>query len=1018
MTAVAGRRHSPAGVTDRGRLAVDLAGAVRGEVRFDRGAQAMYASDASVFRQVPIGVVIPRDADDVVSAVAVCREHQVPVLARGCGTGLAGQSVNAAVVFDFSKYMHQILSLDAAAWTARVQPGVICDQLRSAASEHGLTFPVDPATHDRCTLGGMIGNNSCGTHSVMGGKTVDNVIELDVLTYDGTRMTVGPTSPQECEQIIRTGGRRSEIYRELRDLIARYEPIIRDRYPDIPRRVSGYNLSDLLPDQDFNLAKALTGTESTCVLVLEAKVRLLPDPPHHALLVVGYADAAQAADHVPGLLKTDGLIGLECFDAGVLDNLAKHGEHIPGMDELPEGSAWLLAEYGAQAQDEANEMVEAARKKAGDGRPKLFEDERGQNEVWEVRRSTIEYTRVPGEHSGLAGWEDAAVAPERLGDYIRDYCALVARHGYHTVMFGHFGQGCMHNRLDLDLQTAAGIENFSRFLAEAGDLVARYGGSLSGEHGDGQLRANQLVKMYGPELVRGFAEFKAIFDPDGRMNPGKVVAPYSPVQNLRLGTDYRPRPVQTHFAYPDDEKGFADAVNRCFGIGKCRHTEGGTMCPSFMVTREEKHSTRGRARLLFEMMSGHLRDGGWRDPHVKEALDLCLSCKGCKGDCPVSVDMATYKAEFLSHYYARRIRPRQAYVLGLIPIWARMASRAPGLANAAAAAPLIGWAAKHAAGVERHRQVPALASQTFRDWFSSHQGPAEGAEVLLWPDTFTNYFTPEVGIAAVGVLEDVGCRVRLPERSLCCGRPLYDYGMLPTAKRWLRRILAELREPIEAGLPVIGLEPSCLAVFRDELKNLFPADTDALRLAGQSVTLAEFLSGRDYEPPQLNRRALVQVHCHHGAVLGYDTEEALLARMGLDVTIPDSGCCGMAGSFGFERGQRYEVSQACGERVILPAVREATDDTLVIADGFSCREQIGQATSRRPLHLAQVLRLAGDDPPADHPERVCWEGRPRSGLLLATLAASALGAAGGAAALTLRQLRRQRPGRLSGGSDG
>jgi FAD/FMN-containing dehydrogenase/Fe-S oxidoreductase len=1010
MTSPAGRRHSPGRVTDRGRLATDLGRAVRGEVRFDRGSQAAYASDASVYRQVPIGVVVPRDASDVISALAVCREHRVPVLARGCGTGLAGQSVNAAVVFDFSKYMHQIVSLDPQARTARVQPGVICDHLRNAAARHGLTFPVDPATHDRCTLGGMIGNNSCGTHSVMGGKTVDNVLELDVVSYDGTRMTVGPTTERDYDRIVSSGGRPAEIYRSLRELAGRYEPLIRDRYPDIPRRVSGYNLGDLLPDKGFDVAKALVGTESTCVLVLEAKVRLLPESPHHALLVVGYPDAAAAADHVPGLLETDGLIGLECFDAGVLDNLAKHGMHIPGMDDLPEGGAWLLAEYGAQTQDEANDLVEAARQQAGDGQPKLFEDEQGQSEVWEVRRSTIEYTRIPGEHAGLAGWEDAAVAPERLGDFIRDYCALVAKYGYHTVLFGHFGQGCLHNRLDLDLQTAAGIQNFHRFLEEAGDLTARYGGSLSGEHGDGQLRANQLVKMYGAELVRGFAEFKAIFDPGGLMNPGKVVAPYSPVQNLRLGVDYRPRPVRTHFSYPGDEKGFADAVNRCFGIGKCRHTEGGTMCPSFMVTREETHSTRGRARLLFEMMSGHLRDGGWRDRHVKEALDLCLSCKGCKGDCPVSVDMATYKAEFLAHYYAGRIRPRQAYALGLIPRWARLASHAPGLANAALAAPLLGSLAKKAAGVEPRRTAPALAGQTFRDWFAGHEGPARGTEVLLWPDTFTNYFAPEVGIAAVEVLEDAGCRVRIPDRPLCCGRPLYDYGMLPTAKRWLRRILADLRDPVGSGLPVIGLEPSCLAVFRDELGNLFPADTDALRLRRQSVTLGEFLSSRGYRPPRLERPALVQVHCHHGAVLGYGQEEELLRQMGLDLTIPDSGCCGMAGSFGFEHGQRYEVSQACGERVILPAVRAAPPGTVVVADGFSCREQIGQATGRQPLHLAQVIRLARGDPPASYPERSCWAGRPRSDALLGTLAAAALGAAGGAAALTLR--------RRTGGSDG
>jgi FAD/FMN-containing dehydrogenase/Fe-S oxidoreductase len=1000
-------RHPPAGVLNRGRLAADLAHAIDGEVRFDPGSQALYANDASIYRQVPTGVVIPRHAEDVVAALEVCRAHEVPVLGRGCGTGLAGQSVNAAVVFDFSKYMREVVSLDPDKRTARVQPGVICDQLRGAASRHGLTFAVDPATHDRCTLGGMIGNNSCGTHSVMGGKTVDNVVELDVVTYDGTRMRVGPTGPGEFASIEAAGGRRAEIYRALRDLATSYEPLIRERFPEIPRRVSGFNLVDLLPDKDFNVARALVGSESACVLVLEATVRLLPDPPHHALLVVGYADAATAADHVPAFLGGENLIGLECFDAGVLDNLAKHGEHIPGMDELPEGGAWLLAEYGAQTQGEADEAAEAARRLAGAGTPKLFEDEQGQSEVWEVRRSTIEYTRIPGEHAGLAGWEDAAVAPERLGDYIRDYCALVSEHGYHTVLFGHFGQGCMHNRLDPDLQTAAGIENFGRFLSEAGDLVVRYGGSLSGEHGDGQLRANQLGKMYGPELVRGFAEFKRIFDPDGRMNPGKVVAPYHPTQNLRWGTGYRPRQVETHFAYPQDEKGFADAVNRCFGIGKCRHASGGTMCPSFMVTREEKHSTRGRARLLFEMMSGHLRAGGWRDPHVKEALDLCLSCKGCKGDCPVSVDIATYKAEFLAHYYAGRIRPRQAYALGLIPVWARLASLAPGLANAALAAPGAGRLAKLAAGADPRRKVPAFAGQTFRSWFAGHQGPPDGQPVLLWPDTFTNHFTPETGIAAVEVLEEAGYRVVIPDRPLCCGRPLYDYGMLPTAKRWLRRTLRELRGPLEAGWPVIGLEPSCLAVFRDELPNMFPADADADRLRAQAVTLGEFLGRSSYEPPRLARSALVQVHCHQGAVLTHDSERVLLEQMGLDLSIPDSGCCGMAGSFGYERGQRYQVSQACGERVILPAVRDAPDDALIIADGFSCREQIAQATGRRPVHLSQVLRLgASDHQPGAFPERSAWQERPRSGVLLAAGTA----AAGAAAALALR--------RMSGGSHG
>jgi FAD/FMN-containing dehydrogenase/Fe-S oxidoreductase len=943
-------------VVDRGRLARELMDAVSGEVRFDEGSRALYANDASIYRQVPIGVVLPKTAEDVVAALAVCRRFDVPVLGRGCGTGLAGQTVNAGVVFDFSKYMNSIVDIDLVRQVARVQPGVICDELRDAAGEHGLTFAPDPATHDRCTLGGMIGNNSCGTHSILGGKTVDNVVSLDVVTYDGTRMTVGQVPDDERGW---PAGRLGEIYRDLLTLRNHYAPLIRERYPDIPRRVSGYNLDSLLPENGFDVAKALVGTESTCVLVLEATVRLVPDPPHHALLVVGHPDAATAADHMSPLWDPL-LIGLECFDAGVLDNLAKHGMHLPGMDELPPGRAWLLAEYGADTQEEVNAKAEQIMGRISEpGVAKVMEDEQHQADVWEVRRSTIEYTRIPGEHAGLAGWEDAAVAPERLGAYLRDYCALVDKHGYHTVLFGHFGQGCVHTRLDLDLATRAGVDNFTRFLDEAGDLVVRHGGSLSGEHGDGQLRANQLGKMFGPELVEAFGQFKSIWDPAGRMNPGKVVHPYRPDQNLALGPDYRPRKVRTHFAYAGDERGFADATNRCFGIGKCRHTSGGTMCPSFMVTREERHSTRGRARLLFEMMGGHLADGpGWRDPHVKEALDLCLSCKGCKGDCPVNVDMATYKSEFLAHYYAHRLRPRAAYALGLIPIWARLASHAPGLVNTALRTPGLASALKSFAGVATQRQAPRFAHRTFRSWFAGHTRPQDGKPVLLWPDTFTNYFEPEVAVAAVEVLESAGFAVRIPDTVMCCGRPLFDYGMVPTAKRWLGRIVRGLRADVSAGTPVVGLEPSCVAVFRDELTNLLPDDEDARRLAAATMTFPELLARNDYQPPKLDRRALVQTHCHDGAVLDPACERDLLDGMGVRADYPDSGCCGMAGSFGFEAGEKHRVSLAAGERVILPEVRAAEADTLIIADGFSCREQIAQGTHRRPMHLAQLLRHA------------------------------------------------------------
>lgn len=949
---------------NRGRLATGLQEVVSGEVRFDEGSRALYANDASIYRQVPLGVVLPRDAGDVLAALEVCREHDVPIFGRGCGTGLAGQSVNDAVMFDFTKYMHEIVDLDPASATARVQPGVVCDDLRHAAAEHGLTWSVDPATHDRCTFGGMIGNNSCGTHSVMGGKTVDNVIELDVVTYDGTRMRVGPTDAEQLREILAGDDRRAGIYRDLVDLRDRHAESIRQRYPDIPRRVSGYNLDDLLPEKGLDVARALVGTESTCVIVLEATVRLLPDPPVHTLLVVGFPDAATAADHVPELSET-GVIGLECFDAGVIDNLHKHGVDVPGVTDLPPGQAWLLAEYGAETGQRADELVEqAANRVTSPGHPRVLEDPALQGEVWEIRRSAIEYSRIPGEHAGLAGWEDAAVPPDRLGDYIRDYCGLLERHGYHAVLFGHFGQGCMHNRLDLDLETRAEVDNFSRFLDEAGDLVVSYGGSLSGEHGDGRLRANQLGKMFGEDLVGAFAQFKGIWDPDARMNPGRVVRPDDPVTDLRHGPDYAPRPVKTHFAFPEDEHGFSDAVNRCFGIGKCRHTSGGTMCPSYMVTREEKHSTRGRARMLLEMMNGHLgpdsdNDAGWRDEHVKDSLDLCLSCKGCKGDCPAEVDIASYKAEFLSHYYAGRLRPRAAYALGLVPVWARLARRSPRLVNGALHAPVLGRLGKLAAGVAPQREAPTFAEQSFREWFAGHESPPGGNPVILWPDTFTDNFTPEIGIAAVDVLEDAGFTVSIPEKVLCCGRPLYDFGMLTTAERWLRRILRELRQPAIDGVPLVGLEPSCLAVFRDELLNLFPDDADARRISRQSFTLSELLLQHDYHPATtLARDALVQTHCHQHAVIGADADAEMMRRVGLSARHEDTGCCGMAGSFGFERGDKYEVSVAAGERALLPEVRAADPDELILADGFSCREQIGQLTERHAVHLAQVLAMA------------------------------------------------------------
>jgi FAD/FMN-containing dehydrogenase/Fe-S oxidoreductase len=924
---------------DRRALARALAQKVTGEVRFSAGARALYATDLSAYRQVPIGVVVPRDAEDVLAAVAVCREFGVPILGRGGGTSLGGQTCNVAVVIDFSKYMHRVLEVDADRAVARVEPGVVGMQLRRATEEHGLTWAPDPATFEYCTVGGMIANNSCGVHSIMAGRSSDNVEELEILTYRGERMRVGAGG----------AGLPEELHSGLTALRDRYADLVRARYPDIPRRVSGYNLDDLLPERGFHAARALSGTEGTCALMLEATVRLVPWPSARVLVVLGYPDQYRAADDVPEILEY-GPIGLEAVDSTVTENIRRLDFNVRELELYPAGGAWLLAEFGGETPDEATARAQALVDGLRGPERRLFTDYDEQKRVWLVRESSIGVSRVPGELETWSCWEDSAVHPTRLGAYLRDFKNLVDRYEYHCVFFGHYGQGCVHSRISFDLKSAEGVRTFRAFMEDASDLVLAYGGSLSGEHGDGQSHAELLPKMFGPELVEGFREFKALWDPDFKLNPGKVVDPYPIDSNLRLGAAYRPRPLRTHFRFPSDGGMFAHATERCFGVGKCRRTEGGTMCPSFQVTREEKHTTRGRAHLLFEMVKGEVVGDLWRNEEVKEALDLCLACKGCKGECPVGVDVATYKAEFLSHYYARRLRPRAAYALGLFATWARLASHAPGLANAFAPA------AKRLAGLAPERSVPRLAPKTFRAWFRERAPRAEGRPVVLWPDTFTNYLQPGVGRAAVEVLEAAGYRVQLPPDGLCCGRPLYDYGMLTLAKRRLRRMVDALRPEIAAGTPVVGLEPSCVAVFRDELVNLLPGD-EARRLSAQTLHLSELLERDGWEPPRLARKAVLHGHCHHKAVMKIHAEEALLARLGLDLDILDSGCCGLAGSFGYER-EHYDLSIQVGEQVLFPAVRNAPEDALLVADGFSCRQQVAHGTGRHALHLAEVLALA------------------------------------------------------------
>jgi FAD/FMN-containing dehydrogenase/Fe-S oxidoreductase len=947
---------------------------VRGEVRFDRGSRALYATDASNYRQVPIGLVVPRDTEDVAAAMAACRRFGAPVLPRGAGTSLAGQCCNVAVVLDFTKCMNQILELNPSGRFARVQPGVVLDALRDRAEQHQLTFGPDPSTHSRCSLGGMIGNNSCGTHSLLAGKTVENVEELRVLLYDGMQLTVGATTDSELTSLISQGGRRGEIYSRLRTIRDIYADLIRARFPKIPRRVSGYNLDQLLPENGFHVARALVGTEGTCVTVLEAKVRLIQSPQQRTLIGLGYHDIYAAADQVPSILPFRP-IGLEGFEAGVIDGLRK--KNAPHLDLVPQGRGLLLVEFGTDDASESQAIAQRliARLKESPTPPDIRLYSRSEAPLmWKIRESGVRSAAAaPGSTPEWEGWDDAAVAPEKVGAYLRDIRKLLDEYNYKAVFYGHFGHGCIHMRVTFDLQSEPGIRRYGEFVERAADLVVSYGGSLSGEHGDGQSRGALLPKMFGPELMKAFVEFKSIWDPDNKMNPGKVLNAYLPTENLRLGADYKPLEPRTHFQFPDDGGSMARATVRCLGLGECRKQTGGAMCPSYLVTLEERHSTRGRAHMLFELLQGEVLRGGWQDEAVRETLDLCLSCKACKSECPTNVDIATYRAEFLSHYYESRRRPLQAYAFALVDRWARLGSLAPRAANFLSGAPGLGALLEGLLGLAPQRKFPKLAPASFQRWARRHGVPATGGarmsgvaaggqsagEVILWTDTFNNYFHPETSRAALEVLRAAGFQVTVPQMRLCCGRPLYDFGMLDRAKSYLRRILQALEAPIGAGVPMVVLEPSCASVFRDELRGLFPDDALASRLRSQTFLLSEFLERRapTYRPPQLSRAVLLHGHCHHKALMNWNAEESLLRKMGVDLESPDSGCCGMAGPFGFDK-EKYEISQAVGERVLLPAVRRAKPETVIISDGFSCREQILQATGRQAIHLAEAIHMA------------------------------------------------------------
>jgi FAD/FMN-containing dehydrogenase/Fe-S oxidoreductase len=964
---------------------------VDGEVRFDAGSRAAYAHDASNYRQPPIAVVVPRSVEAAVDAVAVCRDRDVPVFSRGGGTSLAGQCCNDGVVVDWSKYCRRLISLDPGNRRAVIEPGACLDDLNRELAPHELMVGPRPSTHDTCTIGGMIGNNSCGASAQAYGKMADSVHRLEVLTYDGLRMWVGETPDEEYERILNGRGRRADhrragIYRALRELRDENMALIRTRYPRIPRRVSGYNLDALLPENGFNLARALVGSESTLVTVLGAEISLVPVPRCQSLVVLGYGDICRAGDAVP-VIAAHQPLALEGLDDTLID-LAR-AEHIAGQEalkDLPSGSGWLMVRFGGDTREEADERAEALlhdihRSEHGPGVSYLddpYEEER----LWSVREAGLGATAYPPDRRDThEGWEDSAVPPERLGDYLRDFTRLLDEFGYQPCsLYGHFGHGCVHTRIPFDLTSAGGVQKYREFVEKAAGIVVSYGGSLSGEHGDGQSRGELLPIMFGEEVVSLFGRCKQIFDPGNRMNPGKVASPLeagSPApprgrgvqrldENLNL-LGYHPHEPVTHFSYPHDHRQFKHAAARCVGIGKCRASSGGVMCPSYRVTQEEKHTTRGRARILMEMMRGDVITDGWRSEEVHEALDLCLACKGCRGDCPVNVDMATYKAEFLSHHYRWRPRPLSHYSMGWLPVWARLASAAPGAVNAVLRAGPLSGVIKRAGGVEPRRELPRFAPERLTDWFRRERGrggPAPGSAsgrppVLLWPDTFTSNFSPGIGKAAVQVLESAGFRVEMPPIPLCCGLTWISTGQLGIAERVLRHTVRALSPWLRAGVPVVGLEPSCTAVFRADAPELLAGDPDAKLLAEQTVSLAEFLL--DQAPtaitaalPGSGRKALAQPHCHQHAIWGFDADRRVLERAGVQAEVLDVGCCGLAGNFGFERGH-YDVSVGAAELGLWPAVRRAGPDVTVLADGFSCRTQIEAGTAARPRHLAELL---------------------------------------------------------------
>lgn len=958
-------RHDHAAVLVR--VNESLQQRLAGQCDFSDAGVALYTSDASNYRQIPLGVVFPKTIDDIVFTAKMCREHKLPLLMRGGGTSQNGQCVNEAIVLDCSRYLDKVINIDTDNRTALIQPGIVCDSLKAAAELHQLTFGPDPATHSRCTLGGMIGNNSCGPRSMLAGKTVENVLELEILTSDGTRLWVGPTSDEQLKTITAGNDRRAQIYTQLLALRDQYADEIRKRYPTIKRRVSGYNLDQLLPENGFNVARALVGSEGTCVSILQARVRLIEKPTHTRLVVLGFNDIFAAGDSVGDIMPFNP-IAMEGLDWGIVGGLNDRNLRQTEVALLPEGRAWILVELSATTEKNANDTT-AQFVKHMQSIDRIISvkpiDASDELSVWSIREQGASATSMslnPTEPDPIVGWEDTAVDPLQLGDYLREFQALIDRYDYTTSLYGHFGDGCIHARITFDTRSEAGVAKWRQFSQEIAQLVVRFGGSLSGEHGDGQAKAEFLPIMYGEELMDAFRQFKKIWDPDARMNPGKLIDAYKMDDNLRFGPEYDTPSIETQLHFTEDPQGFGRSTERCIGMGKCRAHKG-AMCPSYQATREERYSTRGRAHLLHELARGHVLSESWQDKAVADSMEHCLSCKACKSECPTQVDIASYKAEFMHKHYENKRRPWAHHVFGQLGRWLPYLARTPRLVNIMQAS-LPGQLAKHVLGISPEKALPSLANQSFSrwakacaldhdehfHWFGDRQKPA----IVLWNDSINNHYRPEIARSAVGVLVKAGYSVAVAKTHFCCGRPLYEYGLLEQAKTSLQNILDGFAQNLPASASVIVLEPSCLSVFKDEMLRLFPTDHRARQLAEKCSTVSGFLKTNAIPVKQRFSSGILHLHCHDKSLGMAETDRHLMNACFDTLNEVEVGCCGMAGTYGMKKDTRW-IGQKLFDRALKPAIEQAGSDTVIVANGFSCHEQISDNTGKRVMHPIEVL---------------------------------------------------------------